>query len=134
MAWSKQEFKDLSEGEPGDIGTHSKRKLPANYARNCGEHSEDVEIRGRWKGAKGGKIINRYIDVKQLYIDARVAAVLCLGGPCKYSYKHEFDAITDDWLFEHVVPFTRAKFGTSFASVLGKVLLYICLKEQDNTA
>ena len=55
VAWSKQEFKDLSEGEPGDIGTHSKRKLPANYARNCGEHSEDVEIQGRWKAERAVK-------------------------------------------------------------------------------
>lgn len=36
-AWLKQEFKDLSDdGQEGDIGTHSKRKMPATYAVNCG--------------------------------------------------------------------------------------------------
>jgi hypothetical protein len=39
--------------------------------------------------------------------------------------------ITDDWLFEHVVSNIRAKYGRSFAAVLGKAVLYICLKEQD---
>lgn len=130
-AWTNQEFMDLSDGEPSELGTHSKRKLPANYAANCGAHGEEVEIRGRWKGTRGGKIVNRYIDVKQLYHDAKVAGILCLGGPCKYIYKDGCDSITDDWLFEHVVPNIRAKFGRSFAAVLGKALLYICLKEQN---
>jgi hypothetical protein len=35
-----------------------------------------VEIRGRWKGTSEGKIVNRYIDVKQLYQDAKVEQVL----------------------------------------------------------
>lgn len=130
-AWEKPEFLDLSGGLPSKLSTHSKRKLPANYAANCGAHGEEVEIRGRWKGTRGGKIVSRYIDVKQLYQDAKVAGILCIGGPCKYIYKDGCDSITDDWLFEHVVPNIKAKFGRSFAAVLGKALLYICLKEQN---
>jgi hypothetical protein len=57
-AWEKQEFLDLSDGLPSKLSTHSKRKLPANYAANCGAHGEEVEIRGRWKGTHGGKIVN----------------------------------------------------------------------------
>jgi hypothetical protein len=131
-AWSKEEFQELSDGEPSELGRHSKQKLPANFAANCGAHGEEVEIIGRWKGTLGGKIVNRYIDVKQLYQDAKVAGVLCLGGPCKYVYKDDCESITDDWLFEHVVPNISAKFGRSFAAVLGKAVLYICLKEQDS--
>ena len=29
----------------------------------------------------------RYIDVKQLHIDAKVADLLCKGGPVKYKLK-----------------------------------------------
>ncbi len=130
-AWSKDEFQELSDGEPSELGTHSKHKLPANFAANCVAHGEEVEIRGRWKGTRGGKIVNRYIDVKQLYQDAKVAGILCLGGPCKYIYKDGCEMITEDWLFEHAVPNIRAKYGCSFAAVLGKAVLYICLKEQD---
>jgi hypothetical protein len=130
-AWSRRGFREISETDGSDIGTHSKRKLPSNFAANCGAHGEEVEIRGRWKGTRGGKIVNRYIDVKQLYQDAKVAGILCLGGPCKYAFKDGCESITDDWLFEHVVPNIRAKYGRSFAAVLGKAVLYICLKEQD---
>jgi hypothetical protein len=75
-AWSKEEFQELSAGKPSELGTQSKRKLPANCATNCGAHGEEVEIRGRWKGTRGGKIVNRYIDVKQLFQDVKVEQVL----------------------------------------------------------
>ena len=131
--WDKQEFKDLSEdGEEGDIGTHSKRKLPATYAIICGMVTEQVEIRGRWKGARGNKIVNRYIDTKQLYQDAKVAEVLCIGGAIMYEIVEELmDTITDDWLLLNVVPHTRRRFSNdkNLCLVLAKALLYICLKE-----
>ena len=62
--WSKEEFTDLSDGNCADVQTHSKRKLPTTYAVNCCATWEEVEIRGRWKGSRGGKIVNRYINVK----------------------------------------------------------------------
>ena len=135
-AWSKDEFKDLSEGEDGDIGTHSKRKLPATYAVACGCTWEEVEIRGRWKGGKGSRVINRYIDVKQLYHDAKVAATLCVGGAVKYVL---IEGISDEWLYENVVPSIRRRFPNDrkLCVLLAKALLYICLKsvdESDTTA
>lgn len=65
--WDKQEFKDLSgDGDGGeggaDVGTHSMRKMPATYAVNLGCSWDWVEIRGRWKGRRGSKIVDRYID------------------------------------------------------------------------
>jgi hypothetical protein len=92
-AWSKDEFQVSSDGEPSELDTHSKRKLPANFAANCVAHGEEVELSGRWKGTRGGKIVNSYIDEKQLYQDAKMAGILCLGGPCKYVYEEGCDMI-----------------------------------------
>lgn len=68
--WRTREFMDLApeaspldkNGWPTDIGTHSGRKCPAEYAANCGAHTIEVEIRGRWKGQKGGA---DYISIHQ---------------------------------------------------------------------
>ena len=63
-----QEFIDMSDdGEEGDIGTQSKNKMSATYTVNCGCAWDWVEIRGRWKGRRGSKIVDCYIDVKQLF-------------------------------------------------------------------
>ena len=66
------------DGEEGGIGTHSKRKMPVTYDVNCACAWDWVEILGRWKGWRGSKIADRYIDVNQLFQDAKVAAVLCV--------------------------------------------------------
>ena len=63
--WHKPEFIDLrpetgpvdSNGWPTDIGTHSGRKCPTEYAALCGAVYIEIEIRGRWKGQKGGRVI-----------------------------------------------------------------------------
>jgi hypothetical protein len=73
---------------------------------NCGCSADEVEIRGRWK-QRGGRVVFRYIDVKQLYHDTNVVAVLCcVGGPVKYRLvKEGLDAtITSEWLWQHVIP------------------------------
>ena len=134
--WRTQEFIDLApedslkdaNGYPMDIGTHSGRKCPAEYATNCGAHSNETEIRGRWKGAKGGRVVFRYINVQQLFEDAKVAALLCLGGAVMYVIKDGITAITNEWLFQHVVPHVRRRFrnDSRLCRVLGLSLLYIC--------
>ena len=81
VIWSRPEFKDLEEegdGDEGGIGTHSTRKLPATYASNCGCNEREIEIRGRWKNKSIRKIVEVYIDVRQLYHDAKVASVLLM--------------------------------------------------------
>ena len=70
-----------------DIGTPSGRKCPAEYAANCGGSPNEIEIRGRWKGLKGGRVVFRYIKAQQAYEDARIAALLCRGGPVRYKLK-----------------------------------------------
>ena len=60
--WRKPEFVELApeaarvspNGWATDIGSHSGRKCSAEYAANCGAAVIEVEIRGRWKGQKGG--------------------------------------------------------------------------------
>ena len=103
---------------------HSYRKYPSNYARGCGCTPDEIEIRGRWK-TQGQRVVFRYIDVKQLTIDAKVAGVLCVGGPIKYKLKQDVN-LTDDWLFTNVVPHIRARYAddSRLCRVLATALLF----------
>ena len=127
----KEEFQALApeDSVEGDIASHSGRKCPAEYATNCGQPTNAVEIRGRWKGQKGGRIVFRYIRVQQLFEDADVAGTLCHGGPVMYAIKDGINALTTTWLFEHVVPNLRRRFpnDSRLCRVLALPLLYICL-------
>jgi len=84
-------------------------KCPAEYATNSGASSNEVEIRGHWKGQKGVRVVFRYINMKELYENDRVASLPCRDGPVQYTIK-EGVQIIDDWLFEHVVPNIRRRF------------------------
>ena len=138
--WRKPEFMELApkaspvdkNGWPTDIGTHSCRKCPAEYAANNGASIVEVEIRGRWKGQKGGRVVFRYIKIQQAFEDARVAALLCRGGPIRYKVKDGIE-LTDAWLFEHVVPHIRRRYPVDdrLCRVLGYALLYICLSSNE---
>jgi hypothetical protein len=98
VVWKNREFKDLAEEDDTEgVGTHSYRKFPSNnYARGCGAAPDEIEIRGRWKSQGGQKVVFRYIDVKQLTIDAKVVGILCFGSPIKYKYKPGVTTLTDD--------------------------------------
>ena len=76
------------------------------------------------------KVVYIYIDVKQLYEDAKVAGVLCIGGPVKYALKQGIE-IGDAWLFENVIPCIRQRFtrDAKLCRVLARSLLYACLKD-----
>jgi hypothetical protein len=103
VVFKNPEFTALATDDDEEgVGTHSYRKFPSNYAHGCGCIPDEIEVRGRWK-TQGQRVVFRYIDVKQLTIDAKVAGVLCVGGPIKYKIKEEV-TLTDDWLFENVVP------------------------------
>lgn len=135
--WRKPEFKELapSDSTENDVGGHSGRKCPAEYAANCGASYIEVEIRGRWKGQKGGKVVFRYINVQQLFEDAKVCAILCRGGAVMYEVvPAAAAALTDAWLFEHIVPNITRRFGNDrgLCKVLALPLLYICLSENED--
>ena len=109
--YSVEEFLDLVDvDEDCGLGTHSTRKGAANEARRQGGLADEIEIRGRWK-QNGRRVVFRYIDVQQLHIDAKVAGLICKGGPIKYKLKASVqDRITDEWLFTHCVPHIRHRF------------------------
>ena len=84
-----------------------------------------MEIRGRWKGGCNGRVVNLYINVKQLPTDGKVAAILCVGQPVKYKLK-EGTALTRDWLFVNVVPGIREHFADDAANKIADVLALPC--------
>jgi hypothetical protein len=128
VIWKNPEFAALAtEDDEEGVGTHSYRKFPSNYARGCGCTPDEIEIQGRWK-SQGQRVVFRYIDVKQLTIDAKVAGVLCVGGPIKYKMKAGV-TLTDDWLFENVVPNIRCRYwnDSRLCKVLATALLFAAM-------
>jgi len=125
--FENREFQGLSGMTPGKLGTHSNRKFPATWATLMGALQHEIEVRGRWKAARGSRVSSRYINPEQPFIDARVAALLCVDGPVKYEGKSEA-AVSTIFLLEHVVPSINLFFpGVSgMAEVLGPVLLWGC--------
>jgi len=115
----------LESDEHKGLGTHSFRKGSADEARKVGAQADEIEIRGRWK-PQGKRVVYRYIDVDQLHIDAKVAALLCPGGPIKYKLKVGLDRINDEWLFTNCVPHIRARYPTDrrLCRTLGLATLY----------
>jgi hypothetical protein len=131
VVWKKQEFIDLqTEDDEDGIGTHSYRKGPSNYVRGCGGLPDEIEIRGRWK-SQGNKVVFRYIDVKQLTIDAKVAGILCIGGAVKYKFKSGVN-LTDEWLFTNVCPKIRARYphDSRLCKVLAMAMLWCALDQE----
>ena len=122
-----EDFQELcDEEEELGLGTHSWRKGAADEARKQGALADEIEIRGRWK-PQGRRVVFRYIDVKQLHIDAKVAGVLCKGGPIKYKLKVGLEnRITDDWLFTYCVPHIRQRFANDrrLCKIFGLTALY----------
>ena len=111
----------------GNLGTHSLRKLPATFSRRNGCGKDDIDVRGRWK--RGTRQIDTYIDPSLPYPDAKVASVLCIGGPIKYVLREGLD-IDEGWVAEHVVPNIQAEFGSGVAKCLGLALLWCCFDDE----
>jgi hypothetical protein len=128
--WRNPDFQQLLRLTRGSIGTHSLRKFPSTYCAEQGAAQREVEICGRWKGAGGGRIVNRYISVDQLPTDAKLAGMLCVGGPVKYKVKDDAGNITEEFLTTTVVPAIHSFFSQEesnhIAAVLAPVLLYAC--------
>ena len=115
------EIDDLAAEVVGGIGTHSLRKFAVTVARSSGCSKDDVDVRGRWKSTSRQQ--DTYADTTIPYIDGKVAASLCHGGPIAYLVK-EGSGVTDDWLLEHVVPRTAAAYPKKAAVVFGRAVLW----------
>lgn len=72
-------------------------------------------------------MVDRYIDVNLPYPDAKVAAALCIGGPCKYALKNN-SGVTTNWLHQHVVPniLHSEHISEHVATVLALPVLWAC--------
>ena len=107
------------------------RKYPATHVSHQGEADHAVEIRGRWKGRRNGRVVNRYISVEQLPTDARVAGKLCVGGPIKYKLKQD-SGVAHQFLIDVVVPRTTVHYqedeSNNIAMVLAPALLWACFE------
>ncbi|KAL7525427.1 hypothetical protein ACHAXR_000999, partial [Thalassiosira sp. AJA248-18] len=105
----------------GPTGTHSLRKFAVNVARRNGCSKDDTDHRGRWKGDSRQQDV--YADTTIPYVDAKVAAALCKGGPVVYSQKTE-SGITDQWILDYVVPNMAHHLPRQACIVLGRALLW----------
>lgn len=95
-------------GDPRRIGAPSYIKFPFQHAIEKGAPPEDVHIRGRSKKRAARRIgltnpRNNDPPTIDPCKDAKVASLLCVGGPIKYKLRPDI-VITDEWLFENIVP------------------------------
>ena len=106
----------------GNTGTHSLRKYGTTFARASGCCKDDVDMRARWKSNK--KQQDGYADVTIPYVDGKVAATLCRGGPIAYLHK-DGSGITDEWIRNHVVPnMVGAGVPVAVCTLLGRALMW----------
>ena len=127
------EFQDMAVLMNGPCGVHSLRKFPSTWARQNGCTVDEIEIRGRWKASGGGRkrVVGRYIDPEQAFIDTKVAAALCVDGAVKYRLKPDSN-ICRNWIRGNVVPGIDGAFpaDNNIADVLGIVVLWACFDQR----
>ena len=121
-------MKELIELHRGGIGTHSIRKFASTWAAELGCTDSEIEVRGRWKGGKGGRTVNRYISVKQLLTDGKASDKICIGGAVKYRAKPD-SLVTCDFLLNIVCPnisrfFSNLDHTNKVAKVLALPVLF----------
>lgn len=120
-------FKEYLKDSAGVLGTHSFRKYAATWARNNGCSEDEVNDRGRWKQTR--RVVQRYLDVEQEFVDARVHAALCVGGPIKYKLVDD-SGVTSAWYDQYAVPGIKKHFGTdTISDVLALPLLFACMSD-----
>ena len=119
--WNKTAFKQLSAEVHGGIGTHFICKLASTWCAEHGMSPTEVEIHGQLKGGHNGRVVNLYINIKQLPMDGKVAASLCVGQLVKYKLKPD-TSITRAWLLTNVVPVIHEHFTDGAANRIVDVL------------
>ena len=105
----------------GLMGTHSLRKFAVTVGRRNGCSKDEIDHRGRWKGDHRQQ--DTYADTTIPYVDAKVAAALCKGGPIFYMQK-EGSGITNQWILDYVVPNMAHHLPRQACVVLGRALLW----------
>ena len=106
----------------GLLGTHSLRKYGTTIARGNGCSKDDTDLRGRWKSDKRQQ--DTYADTTIPYVDGKVAASLCRGGPIAYLPK-DGSGVTDEWIRDHVARnMIAGGIPPQVCTVLGRAMLW----------
>jgi hypothetical protein len=113
--------------ETGPLGSHSVRKFASSDCRNKGASKDQKDLRGRWKTS--ARVSDVYDDIELPYPDAKVAGLLCIGGPCKYQVLEESN-VTDGFILNYVTPHVRTRTGDRTAIVLGRALLWYAFSDE----
>ena len=108
-------------GNKKNRGSHSIRKFSSTATRRNGISKDFKDLRGRWKSKK--RVSDGYDDMELPYPDAKVAAVLCPGGPVKYKVRTDAN-IDFRFILRCVSPKIASKFGNDVAIILGRALLW----------
>jgi hypothetical protein len=129
QCWSDPDFLELMAKVKGSPGSHSSHKFPATWCAENGSPDPEVGIRGRWKGNKNGRAINRYIIVEKLSTYAKLSGILAVGGPVWYKLKAD-SHVSNSFLQGIVTPKMHEHFGAdqsnTTADVLSLPLLWAC--------
>jgi hypothetical protein len=95
-------FKDHADFAETRLGSHSVRKYYAlTMVRNLGASKDEKDIRGRWKSSTC--VSDVYDDVELPFPDAKLAGLLCPGGPIRYAIMPG-SGVTQNFLVDQVVP------------------------------
>ena len=114
-------FKDHAEFAETRLGSHSVRKYASTTVRNLGASKDEKDIRGRWKSST--RVSDVYDDIELPFPDAKLAGLLCPGGPIRYAIMPG-SGVTRAFLVDRVVPRIKAKLGSDVAFVLGGAVLW----------
>jgi hypothetical protein len=104
------------------LGSHSVRKYASTTVRNLGATKDEKDIRGRWKSST--RVSDVYNDVELPFPDAKLAGLLCPGGPIRYAIMPG-SGVTRAFIIDRVVPKIKEKFGSDVAYVLGSAILWV---------
>jgi hypothetical protein len=114
-------FNDHADFAETRLGSHSVRKYASTTVRNLGASKDEKDIQGRWKSST--RVSDVYDDVELPFPDAKLAGLLCPGGPVCYSIMPG-SGVTRNFLVDQVVPQIKAKSGSDVAYVLGGAVLW----------
>ena len=64
-----------------------------------------------------------YKDIELLFLDAKVADCLSMGGLCKYLVR-ENSVVTTDFILQYMTLSIRGRLGNRVSILLGRALLY----------
>ena len=108
----------------GHLVSHSVRKLYATHTRENGCTKYEKDLHGRWESK--GRVLDVYNEIKIPFLDAKVAAKLCIGGPCKYVVRENI-RIKNYWILQHVAPKICTRVSDGIAVVLENPLPWFAI-------